>query len=57
LVTPDINEASKLGTRVMIKNEGKLLQFDTPQTIVQRPVAPFVDALMVSRTIHVRRLQ
>jgi osmoprotectant transport system ATP-binding protein len=57
LVNHDINGAFKLGTRVMVMNEGKLLQFDTTQTIVHHPVAPYVEALVDSRTIHVRRLQ
>ena len=48
LVTHDINEAFKLGTRVMIMNEGKLLQFDTPAEIVRHPADGFVDALISS---------
>ena len=48
LVTHDINEAMKLGNRVMIMNEGRLLQFDTPREILRRPVDPFVEALMRS---------
>ena len=48
LVTHDINEAFKLGNRVMIMNEGRLLQFDTPEEIVRRPVDPFVEMLISS---------
>ena len=48
LVTHDINEAFKLGTQVMIMNEGKLLQFDTPREIVRHPADPFVKALIRS---------
>ena len=48
LVTHDINEAMKLGNRVMIMNEGRLLQFDTPQEILRHPVDPFAEALMRS---------
>lgn len=48
LVTHDINEAMKLGQRVMIMNEGKLLQFDTPRNIIRHPADPFVEALMRS---------
>jgi len=48
LVTHDINEAMKLGNRVMIMNEGKLLQFDTPQNIVRHPADEFVKALISS---------
>ena len=48
LVTHDINEAMKLGTRVMIMNEGRLLQFDTPENIVRNPADPFVEMLIRS---------
>ena len=48
LVTHDINEAMKLGNRVMIMNEGKLLQFDTPQSIIRHPADPLVEALIRS---------
>jgi ABC-type proline/glycine betaine transport system ATPase subunit len=57
LVTHDTYGTFKLETRVMVMNEGKQLQFDTPQAIVHHPVAPYVEALVDSRTIHVRRLQ
>jgi osmoprotectant transport system ATP-binding protein len=40
LVTHDTYGAFKLGTRVMVMSEGKLLQFDTTQTIVHHPAAP-----------------
>ena len=48
LVTHDINEAMKLGNRVMIMNEGRLLQFDTPREIIRHPADPFVEALIRS---------
>ena len=48
LVTHDINEAFKLGTRVMIMNQGRLVQFDTPKNIVQSPADSFVEALIRS---------
>ena len=48
LVTHDINEAMKLGKRVMIMNEGRLLQFDTPSDIIRHPADPFVEALLRS---------
>lgn len=47
-VTHDINEAFKLGTRVMIMNEGKLVQFDTPKEIVRHPSDAFVKELIDS---------
>lgn len=48
LVTHDINEAFKLGSRVMIMNEGKLLQFASPREIVTHPADPFVEMLIRS---------
>ena len=48
LVTHDINEAFKLGNRVMIMNEGRLLQFATPREIVTHPADPFVEMLIRS---------
>lgn len=48
LVTHDINEAFRLGTRVMMMNAGRLLQFDTPKAIVQSPADPFVETLIRS---------
>lgn len=47
-VTHDINEAFKLGTRVIIMNEGKIVQFGTPAEIVQNPADPFVERLICS---------
>lgn len=47
-VTHDINEAFQLGTRVMIMNEGKVLQFGTPAQIVKNPEDPFVEKLISS---------
>ena len=47
-VTHDINEAFKMGNRVMVMNEGRLLQFDTPREIVQHPADAFVKSLIES---------
>lgn len=47
-VTHDINEAFKLGTRVIIMNEGKILQFGTPSEIVRNPKEAFVEKLIRS---------
>lgn len=47
-VTHDINEAFKLGDRVMIMNEGRLLQFASPREIVRDPADPFVETLIRS---------
>lgn len=48
LVTHDINEAFKLGQRVMIMKEGRVCQFATPKEIVQHPSDPFVSSLIAS---------
>ena len=47
-VTHDIHEAFRLGNRVMIMNGGKLLQMDTPETIVRKPADSFVETLIRS---------
>jgi osmoprotectant transport system ATP-binding protein len=47
-VTHDINEAFKLGTRVIVMNNGKVCQFDTPHNIVKHPADAFVSSLIHS---------
>ena len=47
-VTHDIEEAFKLGDRVVIMNEGSIRQFDTPEAIIRRPADPFVQSLVDS---------
>jgi len=47
-VTHDINEALKLGTRVIVMNEGHVCQFDTPENIVKNPADGFVESLIQS---------
>lgn len=47
-VTHDISEALKLGTRVIIMHEGKVVQFDTPRQIIAHPANEFVDGLLSS---------
>lgn len=48
LVTHDIHEAFKLGTRVLVMNEGKICQFDTPRKIIQNPADAFTSSLIQS---------
>lgn len=47
MVTHDLHEAFTLGTQVVIMNEGKIEQFDTPETIREKPandwVAKFIE--------------
>ena len=45
-VTHDIEEAFKLGGRVIIMNAGKILQFDTPEAIIRHPADAFVRSLV-----------
>jgi osmoprotectant transport system ATP-binding protein len=47
-VTHDINEAFKLGNRVIIMNQGKICQFDTPKNIIKNPADDFVASLISS---------
>lgn len=47
-VTHDINEAFKLGNRVIIMNQGRVVQFGTPAEIVKTPADPFVERLIRS---------
>lgn len=47
-VTHDIDEAFKMGNRVVVMNEGKVSQFDTPENIVQNPADDFVQSLIRS---------
>lgn len=44
-VTHDINEALKLGTKVLVMNEGKIEQYDTPREILHNPKTDFVKQL------------
>lgn len=45
-VTHDINEAFKLGTKVLIMDKGKIEQYGTPEEIQSRPATDFVKSLI-----------
>lgn len=47
-VTHDVTEALKLGSRVMIMNEGKIQQFDRPDRILSSPSGSYVKELLDS---------
>jgi len=47
-VTHDINEAFKLGSRVLIMDQGQIQQFDTPRNIATNPANDFVKSLIDS---------
>jgi osmoprotectant transport system ATP-binding protein len=42
LVTHDMDEAFRLGHRVAVMSEGRLLQYDRPAVLLTRPADPFV---------------
>ena len=42
LVTHDLDEAIRLADRIAIMRSGKLVQYDTPETILSRPANKFV---------------
>jgi len=42
LVTHDLDEAIRLADRIAIMESGKLVQYDTPETILAKPVNKFV---------------
>ncbi len=51
-VTHDIDEAIKMGDRIAIMREGRLVQYDTPDTILAHPVNRFVrDFVGTDRTL------
>lgn len=54
LVTHDINEAFTLGTRVIVMDQGRVCQFDTPRNIVKHPADEFVASLIKSSRRHER---
>jgi osmoprotectant transport system ATP-binding protein len=46
LVTHDIDEAFRLGHRVAVMSQGRLLQHDRPEALITRPADPFVSQLI-----------
>lgn len=46
LITHDIHEALYLGDRVMVMDQGRLVQFDRPQEIIASPQTDFVKSLL-----------
>lgn len=45
-VTHDMDEALKLANRIVIMSEGRVIQFDTPENILQNPANSFVEDLI-----------
>jgi osmoprotectant transport system ATP-binding protein len=47
-VTHDVNEAFKLGDRVLVMDKGRVKQFDTPRAVINNPADDFVAELLAS---------
>lgn len=45
-VSHDVDEALRLGDRILIMNAGKIVQFDTPFNLLTQPANPFVHELL-----------
>ena len=45
LVTHDMDEAFRLGSRVAVMSRGRVLQYDRPAVLITRPAAPFVSQM------------
>lgn len=51
-VTHDVQEALKLGNRVIIMNEGRIQQYDTPMNILLNPANQFVARLLETDNLY-----
>lgn len=45
-VTHDIREAMYLGDRVLVMDQGEIVQCDTPKVVMEQPETPFVESLV-----------
>src|SRR5271154_1902920 len=45
LVTHDMDEAFRLGSRVAVMSQGRVLQYDRPAVLITRPADPFVSQM------------
>lgn len=45
-VTHDINEAMRLGTKILVIDEGVMQQYGTPDELVRNPATPYVEQLL-----------
>ena len=55
-VTHDIDEALRLGNRLAVMDQGRLLQVGTPQKILTAPATPFVQAFIGGEAVGLRLL-
>jgi osmoprotectant transport system ATP-binding protein len=53
-VTHDVDEAFRLADRIVVMQNGKIIQFDTPYAIITNPVNDFVKQLVGNRDIYRR---
>lgn len=53
-VTHDVDEALKLGDRIVVMNEGSIQQYDTPLGMVSRPANDFVRQLIGTDNLFLR---
>ena len=49
IVTHDPEEALTMSDRVLIINEGRISQYDTPQKVIEAPQNEFVDAFILNQ--------
>jgi osmoprotectant transport system ATP-binding protein len=42
-VTHDVDEAIKIGDRIAVMKDGNIIQYDTPENILKRPVNQFIE--------------
>lgn len=45
-VTHDLDEAFRLGDKVAVMNEGRLVQYDTPSGLIRSPASDYVRQLL-----------
>ena len=45
-ITHDIREAMYLGDRVLVMDQGEIVQCDTPKGVMEQPETPFVESLV-----------
>ncbi|MGP6156934.1 MAG: ABC transporter ATP-binding protein, partial [Vulcanimicrobiaceae bacterium] len=55
-VTHDVDEALRIADRIVVMQQGRIVQADTPLRVLARPATPYVEQLLDARDA-VRRLQ